>query len=47
MEKVDLEKPGEKLTRHLRPLYVKTHIEGHLVNKVLAETVRQSTYWEG
>lgn len=33
-EKVVLEKPESKLTRHLRPLYMKVHMEGHAINQL-------------
>lgn len=35
--KVILEKPPEEMTKHLRPLYIKAHISGKPVSRVLVD----------
>ena len=36
-QKVVLEKPTVKMTRHIRPFYVRGHFNGKLVSKVLVD----------
>ena len=36
-QKVILEKPSMEMTRHINPLYVKSHLNGRLVSKVLID----------
>lgn len=36
-KKVILEKPEERLARHLRPLHIKTYMEGQPINRVLVD----------
>ena len=35
--KIVFEKPTKKMTQHLKPLYIKVHIDGGLVNMVLVD----------
>ena len=36
-QKVILEKPSVEMTRHIKPLYVRAHLDGRLVFKVLID----------
>ena len=36
-QKVILEKPSMEMTRHIKPLYVRAHLNGRLVSKVLID----------
>ena len=36
-QKVILEKPFVEMTRHIKPLYVRAHLNGKLVSKVLID----------
>ena len=35
--KIVFEKPSKQMTQHLKPLYIKAHMNGRLVNKVLMD----------
>ena len=35
--KMVFEKPSKQMTQHLKPLYIKAHMNGRLVNKVLMD----------
>ena len=32
-----LERPSEKMSQHLKPLYIKAHIDGLLVDRILVD----------
>ena len=36
-QKVILKKPSMEMTRHIKPLYVRAHLNGRLVSKVLID----------